>query len=102
MRINVERKVLAGLTTVLLLMAGVGLNSYVSIRQLVDNTRRASDAAIVRRNALVILATMLNLETGARGYVITGEKMYLEEYTKSLDELGNRKTALSQAIGNAP
>jgi PAS domain S-box-containing protein len=100
MKFNVERKVLAALITVLLLMAGIGLDSYLSINQLVENTRHASDALNVRRNAEAIMLTMLNLETGTRGYVITGEELYLKPYRNAVATAGRQITELSQAIGS--
>ena len=54
------------------------------------------------RAGLGILVTMLNLETGTRGYVITGEELYLEPYRNAVDGVSQQMTELSQAIGNAP
>ncbi|MEA2736301.1 MAG: hypothetical protein QOE14_2752 [Humisphaera sp.] len=102
MKFNVERKVLAGLIIALLLMAGIGLVSSWSINRLVDNTMHTSDSLNLRRRARAILVTMLNLETGTRGYVITGEERYLEPYRSAVGGVGKQMAELSEVIGDLP
>ncbi len=102
MKLTVERMVVAGLVTVLLLMAGIGLISYLSINRLVDNTKLASDNLKIRGHAQDVLLTMLNVEAGSRGYVITGQDPYLEPYRNAVDAVGQQMAELSHSLGDAP
>ncbi|MEK7950922.1 CHASE3 domain-containing protein [Luteolibacter soli] len=48
------------------------------------------------------LVAMLNLETGHRGYLITGEDDYLAPYEKALKEVGAKMDALAKLTNDNP
>ncbi|WP_017689518.1 methyl-accepting chemotaxis protein [Paenibacillus sp. PAMC 26794] len=45
---------------------------------------------------------MVDMETGQRGYVITGQDNYLDPYTKGKEELGTLKDELAELISDNP
>ncbi|MCW3792516.1 methyl-accepting chemotaxis protein [Paenibacillus sp. LS1] len=47
-------------------------------------------------------SNMVDMETGQRGYVITGEDNYLDPYTKGKEELGTLKDELTELISDNP
>ena len=70
---------LAGL--VLLLVAAVG---YQSTSSLIENDELVNHTHQVRRELADLLSPLKDVETGQRGYVITGDESYLEPYQSAL------------------
>lgn len=66
---------LAGL--VLLIVAGVG---YQSTTSLIANNKEVAHSHEVRRELASLLSQLVDVETGARGYVISGDDSFLEPY----------------------
>lgn len=56
----------------------------------------------VLRKARLVLLSALNLETGQRGYLLTGSRFFLEPYTQSIDSLDNQVRSLRNEVRNAP
>ncbi|MGV2288711.1 CHASE3 domain-containing protein [Trinickia sp. YCB016] len=87
---NASRWITLGLWTaagLLLLTAGVGALGTVRLYN--------SEAEVFRSNEVIVsleqlLSLAKDLETGQRGYVITGRPSYLEPYTTALSNIGQQ------------
>ena len=66
---------LAGL--VLLVVAGVGYQTTVS---LIDSNAKVAHSHEVRRQLALLLTELVNVETGVRGFMLTGKDEYLAPY----------------------
>jgi len=86
----------AGVLTLILLLAA----SF----WLVAKTQSASDDVLQSREKLGalsnLLATVLDAETGQRGYLLTGESRYLEPYQTASDNVAKRTAAVDSAFRN--
>ena len=83
-------KMAGGYGIVLTLMAIVSIVVYNSIHSLVDSSKWVNHTYEVIRNAETVGASMVDMETGQRGFMITGKDGYLEPFhngQKVFDEL---------------
>jgi PAS domain S-box-containing protein len=89
-----------GFGLALVVLAGIILLSY-------QNVRRVADAAESRRQDYAnldllqdFLPMAIDIETGARGYVITGDPRFLEPYRAGLTAIGPQLQALYAALAD--
>jgi CHASE3 domain sensor protein len=89
---------MAGGMIMLLIVAG-------SVWVAVGNERNLRDAARtqdIRALTVDLLAAVTTVETGQRGYLLTGKSLYLEPYTQSARRVPLLMQQLSQQIGQGP
>jgi signal transduction histidine kinase len=86
----------------LALLGGISLLSY-------QITRSLAEAAEGRHRALLrldqlheVLAAAMDVETGERGYVITGDPKFLEPYESGIERLGPQLQGLRAALADDP
>lgn len=81
-----------GLGLSLLILFLSSLASYTSIRNLIASAELVSHSNEVMTNLDAVISTLKDAETGQRGYLLTGEKEFLEPYNgakeSALDLLG--------------
>ncbi|WP_084631950.1 methyl-accepting chemotaxis protein [Demequina aestuarii] len=82
-RWTIGRRVVAGYAVALILMAGVGLVSFVNTQALVSNSGWVEHTHEVLGKTDAILSSLKDAETGQRGYLITGVDSYLAPYTEA-------------------
>jgi signal transduction histidine kinase len=82
-----KNKVSAGFGTALAILILVGVLSYRSMLQSDEDREWVTHSHQVLEKLDAVLANMLNIETGERGYIITGEGSYLEPYNDALDRV---------------
>lgn len=88
-----------------ILLFVVGINGVVSLRatrKLLDRTRAVEHTRTVSDELDATLATMLNLETGERGYLYTGQRSYLEPYELGKPELQTHLEQIARLIAGNP
>ncbi|MCW8133317.1 MAG: CHASE3 domain-containing protein [Planctomycetota bacterium] len=88
---------LAGLT--LLIIAFVG---YQNIGQLIENEGWVSHTQQVRRVISDLQSAMVDAESGARGFVITGKDSFLEPYTAALSDIEKLQVQLRTLTADNP
>ncbi len=101
-RWTLEQKVGAGFGLALLIMLAVGIASYLTIGVQVKTA-----AQVVRTQHsiahLVELGAQVNdIETGARGFVITFQESYLEPYDRGIDRINNTIRGLRDLMAEDP
>ncbi|MCO5949376.1 response regulator [Mucilaginibacter flavidus] len=83
MRTTLSRNLQIGFGFSLLLLIISSIASYVSIQNLLESSHLADHSSQVVSNLENIISTMKDAETGQRGYLITGQEVFLEPYTGS-------------------
>tara|TARA_R110000851_G_scaffold245051_1_gene397840 strand:- start:316 stop:2355 length:2040 start_codon:yes stop_codon:yes gene_type:complete len=73
-------KISAGYGLILALMCIVSIAVYFSVSSIIDASKWVNHTHLVIRNAEAVSAAMLDMETGQRGFMITGQDEYLEPY----------------------
>ncbi|HEX2572019.1 MAG TPA: methyl-accepting chemotaxis protein [Polyangia bacterium] len=91
-----------GLLLPILVLAGLGLFSYWSTQHLLqmNNGVGQSHDALAAVNQVVL--TLTEVETGQRGYIITGKEEYLEPRREALERLETHLERLRKLIEDHP
>ena len=74
-----------GLSLVLLVISS--LASYISIKNLIKNSELVSHTNGVINNVNQIISYLKDAETGQRGYLLTGNKVFLEPYNGAKEKI---------------
>jgi signal transduction histidine kinase len=82
-----KNKVIAGFGTALAILILVGVLSYRSMVQSDDDRQWVTHTHQVLEKLDAVLTNLLDIETGERGYIITGEGSYLDPYNDALDRV---------------
>ena len=73
-----------GLSLIILFISS--LASYMSIQNLIKSSGMVSHSNLVMSNLDGIISTLKDAETGQRGYLLTGEDLFLQPYAGAKDE----------------
>src|SRR5262252_1990411 len=95
MRWTIEKKIMAGAGLVLAILLINALVSYRVTRRLIDNERLVGRTHEVLSELDDVMSTMDDAETGERGYLLTGEKSYLEPYQSAVGAIHARVEKLA-------
>lgn len=99
---SVENKIIVGFVIALLALAGFGWLSYRTATRLtatndwVDNTYQVIVALELN------LATLTDVETAQRAYLLTGDARFLEDYRRAKLRLNSRLTTIRQLTADDP
>jgi len=80
MKLSITNKVNVGFGLSLLLLLFVSVVSYRSIMKLVENSLMETHTYKIIAGLEDIISSVKDIETGSRGYIITGDTNYLEPY----------------------
>lgn len=75
---------------------------YKQSRNVEESNAHVTHSYEVLRQSRRIMVSALNLETGQRGYLLTGSKFFLEPYNQSVKALEGELNALSDEVRNDP
>jgi len=101
-RWTIEKKIMAGAGLVLAILLINALVSYRVTRRLIDNERLVGRTHDVISELEDVMSTMDDAETGERGYLLTGEKSYLEPYQSAVSAIHARVEKLAQLTAENP
>ncbi len=83
MKMTLGKKILLGFILCALVLFGVAVFSYRNNEKFIDSNAWVDHTNQVMYEFEQILVYSVDLETGARGFVITGDEKYLEPYTNA-------------------
>jgi diguanylate cyclase (GGDEF)-like protein len=75
---RLERKLQVGLFSAIGIFLVIGLLSYYNVRRLTENSRLVTRTQKVLAELETTLAAVTDVESGTRGYVITGDSRFLD------------------------
>ena len=96
MRQSLERNVIAGLIVVFLVLIANAVLSNQVTNTLAVNEKRVSRTHEAQTQMEAALLTLTEAENGVWGYVITGNKLYLESYRQAVAEVDTKLNRLGQ------
>ncbi|MEO8184984.1 MAG: CHASE3 domain-containing protein [Deltaproteobacteria bacterium] len=79
------KKIGAGFAVAAAILAVIAAVGYWSSERLIENDRKVEHTHQVRSSLADLLSQLKDAETGARGYVITGNDVFLDPYREALD-----------------
>jgi CHASE3 domain sensor protein len=85
------------------LIAFVALNAYLAINRLRLIQKSAAltrESSTIRANISAVLQALTDMETGQRGYLLTGESDYLLSYTDGKNRIGTDFASLRAGLAN--
>lgn len=94
MKLNFKQGVVSGFIITILTIGALGVYSYIGIERVIEGGIEQSHSLKIANDAERLLVTMIDLETGQRGFVITGDSAYLEPYDVALQSLGEGMSSL--------
>ncbi len=100
--ISLQRKLLVSFFTPIALMVLVSFSVHQNTQSMVEDNHWVvhTHKAIARAQELLNLA--IDMETGQRGYLITGDPVFLEPYHLALDVWNQKVNTLSSQISDNP
>src|SRR5712691_4558821 len=84
MKWNVGTKIGVGYGLALAILVTIGSVTYLGIAKLTDTSDQVGHTHRVLENLAGVVQALTNAETGQRGFIITGEELYLEPYQVGL------------------
>lgn len=87
MKVHIENRVLIGFLGTAIVLTVLGIFSFTSTQRLINTARLLSHATRLMNNAEIVIKAVVDIETGQRGFVITGNEAFLEPYNESLKKL---------------
>jgi signal transduction histidine kinase/CheY-like chemotaxis protein len=100
--ITIEQKVFAGLTIVTSIVIFITQLSFSGINSLLGASEWVEHTQQVKNQLTEVLSQVIDVETGARGFVIIGEESYAEPLNKALVEIPNVLKNLRLQISDNP
>jgi CHASE3 domain sensor protein len=92
----------AGFGLVLVLMGSVNFVSYQNAIQLADSVRRVRQTNAILKSLTSISATLIDAESGRRGYILFGDPEELKRYNAAVKDLQPQINRLRQTLTDTP
>jgi CHASE3 domain sensor protein len=102
LQVSLDRISILGFLFPLLTLFILGYISYVSIQSFLEKDTLVDHSLSVTEKLEHVLSTLIDAETGQRGFIITGEKQYLQPYYISLQNIHNQASILTAATADSP
>lgn len=102
MKWNVGKKIGAGFSLAVVIMAIIGIGSYSALNKMIDAVNWRKHTFEVQHAIEGIFSLLQDMETGQRGFVITGENRYLEPYNNAENKIDTYIKNLQQLTADNP
>lgn len=102
MRTNLTTKLFAGFLLLLGLFAAVVLINYRLAGQVLRNSQRVEASQHVSADGTTLLRSIIDMETGFRGYLLIGNEQLLDPYYGGQRDLLTRFNLLRDQLANEP
>ena len=101
-RLNIGQKMFLGFGIVILIMLTVISNSYINFIKESEAVKWNVHTYQVIQESDDVLMSILNMETGARGYVITGNESFFEPFNQGMASYEEHYSKLKELTANNP
>jgi len=102
MRINLTTKIFAGFLLLLGLFAAVVIVNYRLAGQVLRNSQRVEASQRTSADGTALLRSIIDMETGFRGYLLLGNEQMLEPYYMGERDLLHRFSTLREELTDEP
>ncbi|GEA85872.1 MAG: methyl-accepting chemotaxis protein [Cellulomonas sp.] len=99
---TIGRRLAAGYALILVMMAGVGVVSFLNTQSLVHNSEHVEHTHVVLNETDAILSSLKDAETGQRGFLVTGVDSYLAPYTAARSAVNAHVVKLKELTSDNP
>jgi signal transduction histidine kinase len=102
MKLYFRKRVVIGFVLALGIITLLAIYSFLSIQRLIQTAQLLSHGSRVINNSEQLLVITTDLETGQRGYIITGDKSYLDPYRDAVQKLEKHLAQLDSITRDYP
>ena len=102
MKISLTTKLFAGFLLLLLLFAAVVAVNYQLAEQVLTNSQRVERSQRTSADGATLLRSVIDMETGFRGYLLVGNEQLLQPYYSGDRELLHRFQLLREELPDEP
>ena len=95
------RSIGIGFLAALVIYSLISINSYSSIDRFVIDSEKLTHTHQVMEKLEGVLSLLKDAETGQRGFILTGKKIYLEPYNRSVSEVNESISELRRLTADS-
>jgi PAS domain S-box-containing protein len=99
--VSLERKVMAVFAVAIVLLGATGWTAWMSTRDSAMQVQRVQHQQEALTHLASLLLSLSDAETGERGFIITGDELFLEPYRDARARSGAELQALRALVGPA-
>src|SRR5688572_20109105 len=99
---KLSTKLFAGFALVSLIFLGVTFINYNLSQDVLESSSWVSQSQIITRNSASLQRNMIDMETGLRGYLLTGQEEYLDPYVQAKDQIPSLMRDIEKMVTNSP
>lgn len=100
--LRLKSKMYLGNTIILILLMILGGITYFSTKSLLNSSKMVDHTHVVIENAMDILGSAVNMETGMRGYLLAGKEDFLDPYKSGYNHFIKDVDALKITVSDNP
>ncbi|CAM3118453.1 PAS domain S-box protein [Rariglobus hedericola] len=100
--LSTERKVQAGFAAALICLGVIGVMSFLNVLRQEANEEKTRHAEQVVAALRLMMSNATDAETAERGFVVTGDEVYLEPYEKAKQQLADGIKNVTRLIADIP
>jgi signal transduction histidine kinase len=100
--LSLQTRLVAASVVLAILVAAAFVILILSLATLREATRQEEQSRDVTAEALMLQKLVLDVETGLRGYVITGQESFLDAHNAARKELPTRFAELERLVADEP
>src|SRR5262245_49209368 len=91
-----------GVAAVLAFIVVNGYFAAQNLRSVKQNVRLSQEAALIQADISQVMLTLVKLETGQRGCLLTEDPAYLQPYTGGVEQLAQQVSKLRAILADSP
>ena len=100
--LKIGTKVITGYSIALIMMSVIAIVIYLNVHTLIDSAHWVSHTNKVMAHGNDLITQLVNMETGVRGFLVSGEDHFLEPYHAGLEKFETEIKALKQTVNDNP
>ncbi len=102
LNLKIRNKILLGNFVAILLLALFAATIYTNVKSLLKTTDWVAHTEKAKASGHVLLEQLINMETGLRGFLLTGNAEFLEPYDASMAAVGNMISEAKHLVHDNP
>ncbi len=100
--LKTKTKILTGIAVPLLLLVGLGIASITSLSDIIRTNGWVNHTHKVLAQSSGVVASAVNMETGMRGYLLSGKEDFLAPYEEGSTEIYTKIKTLQETVSDNP
>ena len=99
---KLSTKLFAGFAIISFIFMAVQFINYSLSKDVLENSNWVAQSQIIIRNSSALQRNIIDMETGFRGYLLTGDEDYLIPYVQAKDQIPSLFQSISNFVSRQP